>query len=288
MAITATYGSTTFTNVRGYLLSACLTPGQGFQGHFWVNIKDSVDAQQKPVPMNLGPAGPVPVANLQINGAHRSYQFPNLTLQSVEPGATRRERYRIAEFNYPHTPSVAQTIPAKFQNRGDVVLQPGALGNDFVWGIEAYPQHLLGFRARVSAADSVVVRFAAMRNARNSMIERVVQLNNAQAADPNQAMPDLAVNFAQRNLVLTNKNVVRLYVQELYGDCTTWATPTMSDYVSNGAGAPLARLNPPAHTAHELMRDEIERGYEHGANQFTVEITTIVFVPGHYRDLLIG
>ena len=268
MAMTATFAPSNFTNVVGYFGSVCFTPTHGFQGQWWMYIHDKVDAQQKQTPMDLGAAGPATVGNLLIDGENRSYQCPNITLQSVEPGATRRVRFRTAEFSYPHIPNVAQSIPAVFQNTGTRLLKPGALGNDYVWGLDTFPQHLLGFQARLSPADSVVVRFASLRNAKNSLFERVVQLNNAQAADANHAMPNLNINFAQRNLSLTKDNVVHLFVQELYGECCKWPTPTLSDYLAPGAGPSLARINPPTYTADQLLRHEVEQRLRHDDEGF--------------------
>lgn len=288
MPITSTFGATRFTNVTGYAASVCFTPTQGFQGQYWVYVYDKVDAKQKPDPVNVGAADATTTGDLMIGGEYRSYQFPQITLQSVEPGATRRERYRTVEFSYPHTPKVSQTIPAVLKNTGTNVLKPGLLGKDFVWGVDTPPQHLLGFQARLSTAGSVVVRFAALRNAKNSILERVVKMNNDQATAADQTMPPLDIKFAQGDLSITKDSIVHLFAQELYGECGKWPTTTLSEFLAKGAGPSLARLNPPAHTADELLRHEIEQGYENTATGFTVEICTIIFKKGYYRELLIG
>jgi hypothetical protein len=291
MPITSTFGTAAnFTNVTGYAASVCFTPTMGFQGQYWFYIYDKVDAKQKPTPVSLGPVGAPTVGVLAVNGESRNYNFPDITLQSVEPGATRRERYRTVEFSYPHTPGTSHSIPAVLSNTGTNVLSEGLLGKDYVWGVDTPPQHLLGFQARLSAGASVVVRFASLRNAKNSILGRVVQMNNAQATTADQAMTPWEIKFAQGDLTITKDNLVRLFVQELYGECCKWPIPTLSDYLAPGAGPSLARLNPPAPAADVLLSHEFEKGYDsdNDASRFTVEVCTIVFVPGHYRHLLIG
>jgi hypothetical protein len=288
MPQTGSFGDVQFTNLKGTAISWCFTPGLGFQDHSWVYTADVVDAKQRPTPVRLGPAGTAPVGNLLISGENRAYQFPDITLNSVEAGATRRERFRVCEFHYPHTPGVAQKVPAVLQNQSQMVLKPGALGKDYEWGVDAFPQQLLGFRARLAANDSVVVRFAALRNAHNSLLERFLAANNQQAQNANQAMPDIPIRFAQGNITVTGINLVRAFITEAYGEALRWPLPTMSDYLEPIAGPQLARLNPPCHSAHDHVRDEVERGFHPPADNFTVEVTTLVFVPGYYRELVIA
>jgi hypothetical protein len=287
MTIEATGFKSKFPNVKGYAITACFTPNFGFQHQWWVYLLDAVDAAKPPEPAAFDNSGRNPEDTLLIFGDDRSYQFPEITLNSIEPGATRRERFRVLEFQYPHTPGVAQSIPAVLSNTSDKVLEVGALQRDYEYGLDTFPQHLLGFHARLAPNDAVVLRFAGLRNAHNSFVEKLLQVNNQMAANNARKMPSLTVKFAQGNINVTPRNLVRAFICELYGECLKWPLPTLSDYLRADANADMARLNPPAHQPEELLEHEIKREYRPASVGYTVEVLTLILQPGHYRDLVI-
>src|SRR5437763_70511 len=182
-------------STRGYAVTGCFTPNFGFQNQFWVYAVDAVDAATPPGPVAFDNSGRNPVDTLLIFGDDRSYQFPEITLNSVEAGATRRERFRTLEMQYPHTPGLAERIPAVLKNTSDKVLEPGALQKDYEYGLDTFPQHLLGFQARLAPNDGVVMRFGALRNAKNSFMEKFLEVNNDMARTNAPKMPSFTIKF---------------------------------------------------------------------------------------------
>src|SRR5262245_53213513 len=106
MALSANFPNASFKDVTGYRISACLTPGNGFQGSFYVYVSVRVDAGHAPGVVNLGSDGAPPSGELQISGAMNKEKkitmgFPGIHLITAEVGATRWRRLRLIEFQYP-------------------------------------------------------------------------------------------------------------------------------------------------------------------------------------------
>src|SRR6188508_1999067 len=93
-----------FTSLRGYIISTCFIPDQGYQGNFYVYVYDVHEARNKfEQPMKVG--DPLQAKSnyrgtLELSGEDRNYKFENIDFTAAENGATRRERFRILEFRY--------------------------------------------------------------------------------------------------------------------------------------------------------------------------------------------
>jgi len=283
MALTAQFDDVKCNDVPEYLISIVKTPNQGFQGNFFAYLGLRYDAATRLTPVNLGTPGPERTGRLTINGDGRAYSLPGITLVSDESGATRRERVQLLEFQYPHKPDVAHTIPAVLANEGTTELQRTALGDDYSFGLDSFPEQLLGFEARRSKTDALVVRFSALRNGRNSFLEKLIAINNAQQAHAQGFMPEFEIRFSQRNFRVTRDNLVYAHVREAYGRCLHWPLPPLSQYIQAG-GKPAARLSPPSHSPDELIAHELNRAFEPSPPSYTVETATFVFLPGTFPD----
>jgi hypothetical protein len=285
MALTAQFEGLKCNDVPGYILSATFTPEHGFWGNFFAYLMLRYDADTRLEPIRLGAPGPQLVGRLSINGGGRAYSFPGITLVSAEPAATRRERQLVLEFNYPHRPDVAHKIPAILANESTTELYRTALGDDFTYGIDSFPEQLLGFRARQSKADGLVVRFSALRNARNSFLSKLIEVNNAQQGNSQGIMPEFEIKFAQKNFKVNKDNLVYAHVTEGYG-VLDWPPPPLGHYVQ-AATRPTARLTPPAPSAAELVEHELNRSFEPTPPSYAVETATLVFLAESQPDFAV-
>jgi hypothetical protein len=289
MPITATFDKLEFNNVAGYLISMCMTPNQGFQGHFYVYLYDTGDPQYKLQPVDIHDDGPTPRGTLQIVGDQRSYKFENLDMTVVEAGMTRRERFRLVEFRYAPDISDKVKLPAELDNTSGVNLAQSGFQDDYKFNLGDGGEDLLGFRARLSARDAILLRLSSLRNTTNSWVKKIVEVNNEQVTKTgtDRFMPsfEIALGFSPDKLQVTKDNLVRLFVQEAYGDALKWRQPTLTDYITGSSGPELARLNPDALTPQTLVEHEEQTGFTPSAGSKTIETATFLFKAQQYRNL---
>ncbi len=295
MPLTATYTPTNdvgkavdFNNVTGYLLSMCMTPNQGFQGNFYIYLLDIGDPQYRLQPVDIGESGPTPRGTLQIVGDQRSYKFDDIDMTWVEPGMTRRERFRLIEFRYAPDVSDKVELPAEMENAMGSFLNQSGFQDDYKYDLGDGGEDLLGFRARLAARDQILMRFSSLRNQTNSWVKKIVEVNNEQVTKEGteRFMPEFNINlgFFPDPIVVTKDNLIRVFVQEAYGQMLTRGQPTLNGLCS-GLGAEAARLDPAALTPQDILNHEFETGFTRAAESRTIETATFVFISGQYRDL---
>ncbi len=279
MPIETAFNEIKSDDVRGYLISTEYTPMQGLQDDFFVYEVLRFTAATHLTPLRFDRTGPAQVNTLTITGDNRSYTFPQITHVSAEPGVSRRERYQVLEFQYPHTAGVANKVPAVLKNSSPIELQQTALDKDYTYGLDQFPEQLLGFQVRQSRTDGTVVRFAVLRNAKNSFLEKIIHVHNAQQQHGERQMQPFTIRFAQGNIEVNRANLVRAHVVEAYGECLTWRLPDLAEYLQAGGGS-MARMTPTAYSPVTLLQHEVHREFPPAAPSYTVEIATFVFLPG--------
>lgn len=279
----ASFDGTTYKNVEGYRISACLTPGNGFQGNFYVYIWDRMEAGTPfESAVGLGDQGKAKKGTLEIADAVRSYKFENIELRHVEAGVTRRERYRLLEFRYDK--DVLDLGSVSLSNSSDAELKKSGLDDDYTFSLGGGTQQLLGYRAQVSADSATVVRFSALRCKQNSFVEKIVELNKSQ--QDNQPMPKFTVSFSQGDLNVEPKNLLRVYVDESYGELRRMRLPRLSDLLSQKINPELSRLHMPDFSGAELLdHDMSQRFVDTQLDPKTVETATFVFESGYMRNI---
>jgi hypothetical protein len=282
MGIFATVGRTTFPHIVGYRIWAEYTPGAGFQGRFGVDLLEQMDAGERLAEVSLGRAGPAPRVNLQISGEGRNYTFNQIEFDHMEPGATSRQRYRWLHYRYPLSPAAA-AVQAVLANRSDAVPKAGRLGGDYLFGLGSFPLQLLGFQARLSVADGTVLKFTTLRNASNSMMEKVVDLNNRQAVNGSVMQP-FEVQFSQGNFRIDDNNLVRILVEELHGALIPMRE---RDRLADALGAAATPGTEIGDSPSELIEHWVRSTYIPPEYPHTIESSRVVFAPGWYRELVI-
>ena len=284
-----------FTSLRGYIISTCFIPDQGYQGNFYVYVYDVHEARNKfEQPMKVG--DPLQAkgnyrGTLELSGENRNYKFEKIDFTAAENGATRRERFRILEFRYDRNLSDKQALGAELTNESTTVLMPGALEDDYTFILDdgQEKEHLLGFNARLGSEDSAVVRFAKYRNTHNSLGAKMLQLNNDQVAvlgaTRTMANFKLTFGFATDPITVTPLNLLRIFTHESYGLGLFPTLPSLSSLITGGAGPEKARLNAESLTPYQLLLHDSEKESAMESTTRTVETTTLVFQKGYLRDL---
>lgn len=283
-----------FSSIRGYIISTCFIPDQGYQGHFYVYIFDSHEADTKfDETMYTGDAASKGVirGTLEISGETRNYKFEKIDFTYAETGATRRERFRILEFRYNRNLTDREAVPATIGTVSTEKLTQGGLGTDYTFILDdsSETEHLLGFSARLASEDSAVVRFSKLRNQWNSTTEKVLKLNNDRVSvlGAERAMTPFKLTFGFRNdpITVDRDNLLRVFTHEAYGLGMPLGIPSLSGLITAGAGPEKARLAPEAYTPLQLLLHESEQEQAVSAATRSVETTTFVFQKGHLRDL---
>jgi hypothetical protein len=282
MGIFATVGRDAFPHLVGYRIWCEYTPAAGFQGRFGVDLLEQMDAGERLVELSLGRAGPAPRVNLQISGEGRNYTFNDIEFDHMETGTTSRQRYRWLHYRYPLRPAAAQ-VQAVLSNRNTAVPNAGRLGGDYLFGLGSFPLQLLGFQARLSVADGTVFKFTTLRNSSNSMMEKVVELNNRQAVN-GAAMQAFEVQFSQGNIRVDDTNLVRILVEELYGALIPLRE---QDRLADALGAAATPGTEIGDSPLELIEHWNQSTYIPPEYSHTIESSRLVFSPGWYRDRVI-
>jgi hypothetical protein len=284
-----------FTSIRGYIISAAFIPDQGYQGHFYVYVFDVHEARNPfTEKMKVGDpnaASPALRGTLELSGEDRNYKFEKIDFTMTETGATRRERFRILEFRYDRNLTDKEKLSAELSQASPTVLMPGALKDDYTFILDdgSEKEHLLGLTARLGPEDSAVVRFAKYRNLSNSMMEKVLALNNDRVSvlGSARAMADfkLTFGFANDPIPVTRSNLLRVFTHEAYGLGLYYQLPTLTGLITGGAGPEKARLSVDSLTPYQLLLHDSEKDSAAEAATRTVETTTLVFQKGYLRDL---
>ncbi|MFN7916974.1 MAG: hypothetical protein U0Q55_16645 [Vicinamibacterales bacterium] len=279
------FDGSTYKNVEGYRISACFTPENGFQGQFYVYLWDRMEAGTRfENPVNMGAEGRATRGTLELADSERSYKFENIDLVNVQAGVTRRERYRLLEFQMDKEVLNSHDSPITLTNSSTAELRRCALEDDYKYSLGGSSQQLLGFRALVSAKDDTAVRFAALRGPENSFLQKAIDLNKEMRGQ--NAMPTFTVTFTQGDIEVTRANLNRFYADESYGDLRRLALPKLSELSRSTAQAEIQRLRVDDFTAQELLEhDSYQQFVETQLDPNTVEVGTFVFKPGFHRKV---
>lgn len=289
--ITASFNDLEFKNIEGYRITCHLSPGKGFDNHFYVYIEERRQAKtpfEQPVKVSESQAQSIkPVrGTLQLSDKDFSYQFKDIDLAYVELGATRRERSRYFEFRYDADITDKEgAAPITINGKKNEPLSDSGLGNDYMGGLDE-DRPLLGFRAYVSAEGGTVARFANLGCMPKSFLEKVVELNKKmQAGD--DVLPNFNVKFSQGDFAVTKDNLVGFYVEESRGSLALRETPPIYRLLERSTtGAAIERLRPDEYAPNELLWHDTSR--EFAAKEVhpgTVEVATLVFKQGPFSDL---
>jgi hypothetical protein len=289
--LTASFPGASFKDVTGYRISACLTPGTGFQGNFYVYVSVQVDAQYLPGSVNLGTSGNPPKGPLQITGQMNAskkidHTFDGITLITAEVGATRRKRLRLVEFQYPADVTDAekkfQDKPPKLNNTWTREVAQGRLGDGYQFNIGGGDEHLLGFRSQQSANGRNLFRLASL-GSKNSWLQKLLDFHKTGAA--------FNITVGRLSLPVDVSTVQRLYVEESFGDLLAFPPPPLAAVEQQEtATSPenliaLGRFSLPDLSPAELLADEANNAlYANNARQEVVQTATIVYRNPHHRD----
>ena len=200
---------------------------------------------------------------------------------------TRRERYRLLEFRFDKAIIDTQSSPVTLTNSSQAELKPSALDEDYTFSLGGGAQHLLGFRALVSAEHATCARFVSLRTRQNSFLQKVIEVNKEQHGGDRQ-MPRFTVTFSQGDLEVTKENLVRVYVDESYGELRRVPLPTLSDLVAQQMDPEVLRVRMNDFTGEELLdHDTSHQFVEAHLDPKTVETATFVFQTGFQRSIRI-
>ena len=281
----ASFGGATFKNVEGYRISVSYSPNDGCKGNFYVYIWDRMEAGTPfESGIDMGPEGKTRSGTLEVADAERSYKFEDIELVGAEIGVTRRQRYRLLEFKFDK--HVVDTKSVTLTNSSKAKLKKAGLDEDYMFSLGGASEQLLGFRAKVAGEEATVVRFSALRNAENSFLQKVVELNTAQ--QPNKAMPTFTVTFSQGDLEVSTESLSRMYVDESYGELRTIPIPSLSALVAERVDSEVHRLRLEDFTSEALLEHDLSHRFVSGQlDPKTVETATFIFNTGYQRQLKI-
>lgn len=284
MALSASFTGASFTDVTGYRISACLTPGTGFQGNFYVYVSVRVDAKHVPGVVDLGKEGDPPSGPLQITGAMNAEKkielnFPGITLITAEVGATRWRRLRLVEFQYPANLTDGKdkfgANAPKLTNTWTREVKTGRLGEAYKFNIGGGPENVLGFRSRQSSVGRNIIRLSSL-GSKNSWMTKLLDFHAKGEA--------FNVQVGNLPFGVTVENAQRVYVEESFGDLLEYP-PVPLELVDQPGGAGLGRFTLPDFSPAELLADEDQTTlYADPSRQEVVQTATIVFRNPHHRD----
>ena len=295
--------SVNFDTVEGYHIAAAMT-ADGFSGQFYVYVWDRVSATNKRPPFGLaGEARPRGELTL-TDSERRGYTFRGIDLQSLTFGVTRRERFRLYEFKY--DPEVLrdrsrEESPVRLKNREKRECGRGALGDDFKYRLASAEnnqgEHLLGFAARSAHEDNAVLRFSAIRNAKNSFLECAIGMHQARVRG--DALPEMEIDFTQRMIRVNQDNLRLMILEESSGEMLGYRSAGLGDVAGTQLGQEnaLVRINSGRASGRPFGDPDPRTLLEHenspefgggGSDPQTVETATISFLPPHYRDIAIS
>ena len=274
--------SFSFNEIDGYRIAGGLTEN-GFESRFFVRLLDRTAARRKlesPVAFQQQLIGTLQV----VEDQKREYVFNKIKFRHQEIGVTRRERCRMMEFSYDRETIHNSEMPVSLENSDTKTLNEGELGSDYRYRLSRDDsntwEHLLGFKMLMAFSGSTVMQFAARRNKYNSFLKSAIEMHNER---PN-GMGPLSVNTGLGEIVLKPENVRVLYVVESYGSLLELASPPIS-IVMEDDNMLSGHFQSPGPA--ELLRHEEQSKFESHKDQVAIEVATVVFSAGEYRDLVI-
>lgn len=287
MTVTGNGVNGTFTKTTGVYMSAFLSPGAvaaGSQTRI-IGVQRQT-AADKLTPWTLPADNTAPVVAVSLTGRKHTVAATGITLSRYEVSVTRRFRQQTVECHYPVAPAAFKKLPINYANTDTYELSTAALKSDYTFGLAEYPEHLLAFKMAITPAASPVYVLSKPANVKNSFFKKVVELVNAQAADPAGQFPAFAIQTAQGNLPVTTTNLLRAYSFFRYGDALQWPFPSMRDWVraavAMGAGgvADLTEVEVPEPNDEALIRYDIDAKFTPAEFPYGIETLVLVYKPG--------
>jgi hypothetical protein len=280
-----------FQKIVGYRISARWVPKQGFERNFFAYIWDEMDAATPfPDKVDVGSNDAPRRGSLNLKDDSRVYSFDNINIESIQEGATRRNRYRLYEFRYDPAYLTNGSTPVSLTNNDTVRLIKGATADDYQYSLGDDKEYLLGFRQRRGAgAQGNVTRFSALRNNANCFLQKVITSNNEN--NSSSRMSDYTINFTQGSVTVQQDNLGSVYVQESYGYLESSHLPPLADYLT--AGDQYAEANTRLRMNDFSQADLLDLDANMNPAQLsvrprTVETATYVFEQGAYQNLQVS
>jgi hypothetical protein len=264
-----------FGNIVGYRASACFTLGAGFQSEFYLYLVEELLASGKLAEIAIPNLAADFRGELVMTDEDREYTLKDIDLLAIEPGVSRKNRYRVLEFRYDATVS-NKGVKASLKFKTGVKLAAGELGEDYRFVAGAGKEELLGFRARQSATGAPVYRFSSLRNKVHSWLERLLR----ETKDGQTHNPEFTVAFSQGEFKVNPTTASKIFVDESWGVCREWPQPSLASLSVPADQMPPARVAPPALTPLGLLR--IDSGTQDAR---TMDTATFVFQVQNYHNV---
>ncbi|CAM2010096.1 hypothetical protein [Acanthopleuribacter pedis] len=286
MAITAEFrvadDTFTFQNIPGYRISFCMTPGQSYQGHYYVYLVDRIEAQST-ITSPIAPGTKMRRGTLDIVGNQRSYTFKDIDLYSVETIINYRERMRLVCFKYDDQLTSRHALPAQLKNSADNQPELGPLNDDYNFKLEGtLPKRLLAYQLMNGSYFSTVMRLATLRDESNSLLERIIEANDQEVVSQDPFRP-FTISLSSNTVDLDPRTLEHAFIDESFGLFLDYPSPTLTTLTENAHPAQAA-LQVPYYSHRDLLSFVGARGLPPSKGKDTVETATFVFREV-YRDL---
>ncbi|MCP3916876.1 MAG: hypothetical protein GY711_15095 [bacterium] len=269
-------------NPAGYRISLALTPQVGFSGHFYVYLMERADAGRALQPLEVASGGERLRGKLRITDEERDYVLDNIDLTSVQVSVSRQQKQRWIEFTYDPAVTDDKKLPITIAKKGERRLENSHLGSAYAYQLDDDPENLYGVSARFSGADANIVRLHTAGCASNSWLHKALQAHGGDLGFQN-----ITCQIPDNDFEATTGNLIRLYVEESYGELIDFPTPSIEALLNAtpAQAATLPRLRIDALSAGDHVRHQQQSHFHPVCAYQTLETATLHFDQGHNGNL---